>query len=124
MRSIFDCFLKREYITSSLIEIGDFKNPTIFLDTDAIYCGAAANNTLLNSTGDLNADQVNLFKCICLDFYLESCKQITTRFPLKDKPIKGLDIIDPINIKNGRTPTIVPITRLLPEFLRALIYWI
>lgn len=60
------------------------------MDIDTVYYGAAASNTLLSSSENLNSDQVNLFKRRCLDFYSEACKQITTRFALKNNPIKGL----------------------------------
>lgn len=94
MKTIFDCFLKREYSTSTPLENIDIKNPRNFMDIDAVYYGAAASNTLLSSSADLSSDQVNLFKCICLDFYIEAFKQITTRFPLKNNPIKGLDVLN------------------------------
>lgn len=119
LKTIFDCFLKREYLTSTPIENVDFKNPRNFMDIDAVYYGAAASNTLLSSSANLNSDQVNLFKCRCLDFYIEACKQITTRFPLKNNPIKGLDIIDPKNVKIGKTASIVPVSRLFPNIVHS-----
>lgn len=82
--------ITREYLTSTPIENVDFKNPRNFMDIDTVYYGAAASNTLLSSSENLNSDQVNLFKRRCLDFYSEACKQITTRFALKNNPIKGL----------------------------------
>lgn len=119
LKTIFDCFLKREYLTSTPIENVDFINPRNLMHIDAIYYGAAASNTLLSSSENLNSDQVNLFKCRCLDFYIEACKQITTRFPLKNNPIKSLDIIDPKNVKIGKTASIVPMTRLFPNIVQS-----
>lgn len=112
-------FLKREYLTSTPIENVDFKNPRNFMDIDDVYYGAAASNTLLSSSENLNSDQVNLFKCRCLDFYIEACKQITTRLPLKNNPIKGLDKIDPKNVKIGKTASIVPVSRLFPNIVHS-----
>lgn len=119
LNTIFDCFLKREYLTSTPIENVEFKNPRNFMDIDAVYCGAAASNTLLSSSENLNSDQVSLFKCRCVDFYIEACKQITTRFPLKNNPIKGLDLIDPKNVKIGKTASIVPVSRLFPNIVHS-----
>lgn len=106
-------FLKREYLTSTPIENVDFKNPRNFL----VYYGAAASNTLLSNT-DLSSDQVNLFKLKCLDFYVEACKQIISRFPLNNNPLKGLDIIESTNVKNGKIASIIPVIRLFPNIIQ------
>lgn len=117
LRTFFDCFLKREYLTSNPIENVDFNNPRNFMDIDVVYYGAAATDRLLSSS-DLSPSQVNLFKCRCLAFYVEACQQIITRFPLKNNPIKGLGVIEPTNVKSGKTASIIPVVRLFPNIVQ------
>lgn len=40
LKTIFDCFLNREYLSSTPIENVGLKNPRNFVDIDTVYYGA------------------------------------------------------------------------------------
>lgn len=117
LRTFFDCFLKREYLTNIPIENVNFKDSNNFMDINEVYYGARATSTLLNCS-KISPEQVNLFKCRCLDFYIEACHQITVRFPLKNNPLKGLDVIEPTNVKSGKNASIIPVCTLFPNIIQ------
>lgn len=115
LKTLFDCFLKRDYLSVTSIENVDFKNPRNFLKLEDIYYGALVNNTILNE--NLNHEQLNLFRVRCLDFYVEACQQIVTRFPLKNNPLKEVTILEAVNVKSGKTNSVISVCRLFPNVI-------
>lgn len=118
LKTLFDCFLKRSYLNATNIEDVDFKNPHNFIDINDMYFGAKALDTMLTDS-NLSADQLNLFRTRCLQFYIEASEQIIHRFPLKNNPLKELNILDPENVKKGIHPSIIPLCRLFPSIIDA-----
>ncbi|XP_023221188.1 uncharacterized protein LOC111622947, partial [Centruroides sculpturatus] len=99
LKTIYDCFLQRNYITTTSIENIDFKNPRNYLAIENMYFGAkvVASMTRLNLTDE----QIKFFRLRCLDFYIEGCTQITARFPLKNNSIKKFRFLNPTVVKSG-----------------------
>ncbi|CAG9840754.1 unnamed protein product [Diabrotica balteata] len=105
LRTLFDCFLKRECILDKSIENIDFINPINYLDLEQIYYGARVQNIFHNHT-DLTPEQKHLFQLTCLNFYIESCNQIVKRMPLESNKLKEMSIIDPAKVKSGEISSI------------------
>lgn len=110
LKTLLDCFLKRSYLNATNIEDVNFKNPHNFLDMHEMYFGAKVMDTLLNDNS-LTADQLNLFRTRCLQFYIEASEQIIQRFPLKNNPLKDLNVLAPENVKKGIQPSLIPLCR-------------
>lgn len=110
LRTLYDCFLKRDYLIATAIENIDFISPRNLLSIDEVYFGASVQNTLLSSQ-DLTSQQKSFFKVTCMQFYSEACRQIVTRFSLKNNKIKDLGVFEPKNVKSGPTATITHICR-------------
>lgn len=119
LRTLFDCFLKRDYIVITEIENVDFKDPTNFLDINEVYCGAKATSSLMDSKTypSRTPDHVQYFKLRCRDFYIEACQQIIKRFPLKNNPLKELGVLKPENVKGGQSQSIIPLCTLFPKIV-------
>lgn len=116
LRSIFDCFLKRNYVVNTPLENIDYKNPKNFLAIEDIYLGGNVMKTISEST--ISQDQLTFFRLRCLDFYTEGCSQIIQRFPLKNNVLEKLDFVDPAIIKSGSVSSLVPIALLFPNLIQ------
>lgn len=114
LRTLFDCFLQRDYIVKTPIAYIDFKNPRNFVHIENLYLGVNVAATLSNSN-NLTNHQIENFRLRCLDFYIEACKQITSRFPLSNNVIQKLSIISPEKVKQGDIPSIVDVALLFPH---------
>lgn len=117
LRTIFDCFLKRDYIVTTPIANIDFKNPRNFLPLENMYFGANVVATLSKSQNILPL-QIENFKLRCLDFYIEACSQITSRFPLSNNILQKLSFIDPEKVKQGHIQSIVDIALSFPHLIK------
>ncbi|XP_072381987.1 uncharacterized protein [Diabrotica undecimpunctata] len=113
LKTLFDCFLKREYILDKSIENIDFRNSRNYLDLEQIYYGARVQNIFYNHT-DLTPEQKHLFQLRCLDFYIESCNQIVKRMPLESNKLKELSNIGPAKVKSGEISSITHMCGLFP----------
>lgn len=116
IKSIFDCFIKRDYLKKTDLENVQFKDPSNYLPIEEVYFGANVSKSLLEM--DLTNDQIIFFRLRCLDFYVEACKQITERFPLKRNIIKFFEFIDPSVVKQGSLASISHIAILFPNILK------
>lgn len=117
VRSIFDCFLKRNYLTSVPLENIDYKDPRNFLPIEEFYFGANVAKTFLESDVTLTNEQIHFFRIRCLEFYIESCDQILTRFPLKNNPVKLFNFLDPVTVKSGSISSITDVANIFPNLI-------
>lgn len=116
LRTIYDCFLKRDYILRNSIEDIDFKNPRNWMAIEDCYFGANVNNTIAHK--QFSNAQLLFFRQRCLDFFVEACSQIAQRFPLKNNNIQLLDFVDPVKIKQGNIQSISNVAILFPNFIQ------
>ncbi|XP_047523967.1 uncharacterized protein LOC125062236 [Pieris napi] len=116
LRTLFDCFLKKDYLEKNNLENIDYKNPHNFLAIGDVYYGANAINTLLTDKR-LTAEQIHLFQTRCIQFFIEASDQIIQRFPIKNNPLKDLGALSPENVKKGELPSIVPLCRQFPNLM-------
>lgn len=115
LRTLYDCFLIREYISSTPIEDIDFRNPQNYLPIENCYFGASVNITIANQ--NISGEQLHFFRLRCIEFYIEACIQVTTRFPLKNNPLKLLNFLDPTEVKRGNIASIADVVALFPHFI-------
>lgn len=115
LRTIFECFLKRNYLLSTSLENIDFKNPRNYLEIEDIYFGA--NILKYISDHNLSKDQLHFFRLRCLEFYVEACNQIVQRFPLKNNPLSKFIFLDPTIVKSGSIQSIVDVAILFPNII-------
>jgi hypothetical protein len=114
LRTIYECFLKRNYIQSTEIENIDPKNPHNYVKLEDLYLGANVVLTINN----LNAEQLHFFRCRCLDFLIEGCVQIHNRFPLKNNNLKKMTFLNPEEVKRGNINSLVDVVRLFPNLVK------
>lgn len=68
--SLYDCFLKHEYLANTELPIIDYKNPENDLNLSDIYLGTSVIQSLTENS--LTVEQVEDLKK-CLKFYIEGC---------------------------------------------------
>lgn len=104
-KTILECFIKRELINKMPPDKINFKDPHNYLALNDIYLGTK----VCLSESRLTHEQKHILHTRCLDFFIESCVQISKRFDFSDSILKKLEIIDPHHVLIGSTPTIVPL---------------
>lgn len=109
LKTIMECFIRPEKITN-VYEI-EYKNPGNFLNINDIYFGASIN------TSQVDNHILHSVKIKCLDFYIESVKQILLRFPLKNSILEKIKFIDPKVVKSKTIFTISHIALLFPNLI-------
>lgn len=107
LKSIFDCFIKRNYLLNTPIENINFKDPGNYVPIEEIYFGGNVGKTISESR--LSPEQLHFFRVRCLDFYVEACSQIVQRFPLNNNPLKLLEFLDPEVVKSGSISSLSPV---------------
>lgn len=117
IKTIFECFIKRNYLLNTALENVDFKNPANYLQIEDIYLGANVQKTI--SEIRLSPDQLQFFWLRCLDFYIEACSQIIRRFSLKNNPIKKFEMLDPAIVKLGTIQSITDVAILFPNIVNS-----
>lgn len=116
LRTIFDCFLQREYISTKQIHEINFHNPRNHLPIEQMYFGDHVSNKLKED--HLTNKQINFVRFRCLKFYVEACKQITNRFNKKNSPVEMFSFMDPSRVKKGDS-LIADVAALFPNLVRA-----
>lgn len=112
LKTILQCYIKPDVLRKDIYEI-DFANPRNFLNIDEMYFGASLTNSQIDK---------NILKSVkvrCLDFYIESVKQITSRFPLKNSLIEKMQFFDPEVIKTKKKTFISDVAMSFPNFTSA-----
>lgn len=74
IRTIFDCFIKPEYIKNTALENINFKDPSNYLPIERMYFGARVEKTLLET--NITKEIVNFFKLRCF-----MCKVVAKYLP-------------------------------------------
>jgi hypothetical protein len=115
LKTIFDCFIKRDYLLSTPLEEIDFKTPTNYIVIEEVYFGVKVSQTIAD--GNFSAKQLHYFRDRCLQFYVEACSQITKRFPLKDNFLKSLEFLDPEIVKSGSVSSISHVATRFPNLI-------
>lgn len=116
LHTLYDCFLKREYISNTPIENIDFRNPRNYLEIENCYFGASVNVTIAEQ--NVSGEQLHLFRLRCIEFYVEACTQITNRFPLKNNQLKVMNFLDPTEVKSGNIASIANVVALFPHLIK------
>lgn len=117
IRTIFDCFIRRNYLSITPLEEVEFKNTRNHLVIEEVYFGANVAKSILDL--QLSSEQLNFFRCRCLDFYIEACSQIISRFPLKNNYLQHFNFMDPFIVKNGAICSIVNCLSAFPNLVNA-----
>lgn len=115
LKSICECFLDRSYLQNTPIENVDFKNPRHFLKIEEVYFGVKVAKTIAEKA--LSDNQVSFFRLRCLDFYIEACKQIVNRFPLKGNIVKELECMSPSTVKAGNLASLATVAIHFPNMI-------
>ncbi|CAH1099099.1 unnamed protein product [Psylliodes chrysocephalus] len=122
LRSLLDCFIKKEYLEKTPIEDIQYKNSRFFLPIEEMYLGAYVVGSVTNKTHNLNAEELQNFRTRCLDFLIESCAQIYKRFDAKRtsmKILKDISIISPEQVISKKHNTIASLGMHFPNLVSA-----
>lgn len=117
-KTLLDCFLKTDYLKSTMLEKVEFENPHNFVPLDDIYLGPKVTIALSEKSGGLTALELKDFRTRCLQFYIEACSQIMRRFNLKSessKIFKDLSILDPSQMSKFKS--VAPIAAKFPNLV-------
>lgn len=77
-----------------------------------MYFGASINSS------QVDKNVLHSVKIKCLDFYIESTKQILLRLPLKDSIIEKIQFIDPKIVKSKKIFSISDVAVLFPNLIK------
>lgn len=111
-RNLVDCYLKPEYLEKTATEDIQFRNPNNFVQIENIYLGAHVMAAISNKTTGLDEGRLEEFRKRCLDFYVESCRQIYNRFRFRDSAqvtLKLLSMISPEEVLSKKHISIAPL---------------
>ncbi|KAJ8968820.1 hypothetical protein NQ314_002082 [Rhamnusium bicolor] len=113
VKTILDCYIKEDIMKKNKTNVYDidFKNPRNFLPIDKMYFEAKTQNSSLDNY------VLNGVKIKCLDFYIESIRQIFDRFPLKNSAFEKLKFIDPKHVISRKTQSISEISIHFPNLI-------
>lgn len=112
-KTILECFIKRDVLITTPPEKINFKDPHNYYPLADIYLGAKVAISEIK----LINDQKHMLRTRCLDFFVESCVQINSRFDFNNDIFKNLSIIDPVNVVAGAIPSIVPLAQNFPNLI-------
>jgi hypothetical protein len=115
LKTIFDCFIDRDYLQNTSIKFIHFKNPRNNLPLETMYFGANVIQTI--SENEFTEEQLKIFRLRCLDFYVETCSQILQRFPLENNILENLNFLDPQTVKTGSIASISNISSIFHHLI-------
>jgi hypothetical protein len=115
LKTIFDCFIDRDYLQNTSIKFIHFKNPRNNLPLETMYFGANVIQTI--SENEFTEEQLKIFRLRCLDFYVETCSQILQRFPLENNILENLNFLDPQTVKTGSIASISHISSIFHHLI-------
>jgi hypothetical protein len=75
------------------VELINVNDPSIFLELNVMYFGAHLE--LFLSDNQINSSELQSFKRRSLDFYVELCKQIRSRFDFKNETLQFASLFEP-----------------------------
>lgn len=108
-KSILKNFVKKRVLEKPLSEIAP-SNPDIFLNLDEIYMGA--NVTVFLQSNNIEEAELRKIKVNLLNFYVELCTQIRSRFKFDDERLIFLANFQPKVALSGNIPSIVNASKL------------
>lgn len=91
----------------------NFTNPNNHLNLENIYIGAQSD--LVIKQYNLKDNELKVIKINCLNFYIELCKQIKSRFNFKHTILQNLNILNPVVATSGEIESITEIIMKFPN---------
>jgi hypothetical protein len=120
LRSLLDCFLKRDYLEKTPLEKIQYRNPHNFLPIENLYLGANVTASISNGTSSLNPEELLTFRKRCLEFLIEGCHQIYKRFDPNNQTtqtLKQLTVISPREVISKQHDSIAPLASNFPNLI-------
>nr|CAI5863200.1 unnamed protein product [Callosobruchus analis] len=111
VKTLLECYIEDNVLSNNNVFDIDYMNPHNFLPIESMYFGAYIN------TSSCSPNILRSIKLKCLEFYIESVKQILTRFPLKNSVLAKLDFIDPKIVINKKIKSIADEANEFPNLL-------
>lgn len=121
LKSLLDCYLDRSYLEMTPLENIQYRNPHYFQPLENLYLGANIMASLANDTHHLTETEMANFRKHCLEFFIESCKQIYNRFNPKDSSmqiLKKIKIISPSEVLSKKHNSIAPLAVEFPNLIK------
>ncbi|KAH6932624.1 hypothetical protein HPB50_008193 [Hyalomma asiaticum] len=113
VRTFMDCYPKRSCTQGLDVAKVEFKNRECFVPLEDTYIGGQATAFLSSRQSSITAEQCQLFRLRCLDFYIESVDQMQKRVPFQESVPKHFELLDPAACMNGSAPSIASISKLV-----------
>lgn len=111
VKTIMGCYIKENILNNTIVYDIDFRNPRNFMEMEDMYFGAMINSS------SCAPNILNPIKKRCLAFYIESVKQILSRFPLKNSVFSKLEFIDPQVVISKKIKTISDVVTHFPNLV-------
>nr|CAI5822412.1 unnamed protein product [Callosobruchus analis] len=103
VKTLLECYIEDNVLSNNNVFDIDYMNPHNFLPIESMYFGAYIN------TSSCSPNILRSIKLKCLEFYIESVKQILTKFPLKNSVLAKLEFIDPKIVINKKIKSIADV---------------
>jgi hypothetical protein len=120
LRSLLDCFLKRDYLEKTPLEKIQCRNPYDFLAIKNLYLGDNVTASISNNTSSLNPEELLTFRKRCLEFLTEECHEIYKRFDPNNQStqtLKQLTVISPREVISKQHDSIAPLASNFPNLI-------
>jgi hypothetical protein len=120
LRSLLDCFLKRDYLEKTPLEKIQYRNPYNCLPIKNLYLGANVTASISNNTSSLNPEELLTFRKRCLEFLTEGCHEIYKRFDPNNQStqtLKQLTVISPREVISKQHDSIAPLASNFPNLI-------
>jgi hypothetical protein len=120
LRSLLDCFLKRNYLEKTPLDKIQYRNPYNFLPIENLYLGANVTARISNDTSSLNPEELLTFRKRCLEFLIEGCHQIYKRVDPNNQStqtLKQLTVISPREVISKQHDSIAPLASNFPNLI-------
>lgn len=116
LHTIFECYMKPNYLKSTPLSSIRVRDPNNFLPLEDMHLGGRVTASL-QSCQDIDKQLLDGFRLRCLDFYIEGASQILKRFNINDPVLTSLKTLDPQSILMKTVPSIAPLAAHFPNLV-------
>lgn len=120
-QDILLCYMERNYVFKTKVELIDPGNETTFISIKNMYLGVHVMNLLEDETVKRHPDLITHFFTRCRLFMITACQQIKMRFNFNDPLLKNLNFFIPSNALSNNfrnnNPSLFPIFQYSKRFL-------
>lgn len=115
---LLECYMCSKYIDQTPLSKIECNNPRHFLELEKIYLGAKVAVRLEDYNLRNRGANVHDFPLRCLDFFIEACTQIQSRFAFDSEILLNLNAMDPQIVLSKTISSIAKLSSMFPNIVQ------